>query len=111
MPQEEKLLDATGMDCARVILGLKKALIEINSGQILKVVATDPLAPRVLEGFTRQTRQILLKQTQNGTAFIILCAKDMISQTSQHIQKAIGRTAGNSIRGLIVYLQGNDCSG
>jgi tRNA 2-thiouridine synthesizing protein A len=75
MPQEEKLLDATGMDCARVILGLKKALIEINSGEILKVVATDPIAPKVLEGFTRQTRHVLLKQTQNGTAFIFFVQK------------------------------------
>ncbi|MBU2765690.1 sulfurtransferase TusA family protein [Acidithiobacillus ferrivorans] len=75
MPQEEKLFDAIGMDCARVILGLKKALIEINSGQILKVVATDPIAPKVLEGFARQTGHILLKQTQNGTAFTFFVQK------------------------------------
>jgi tRNA 2-thiouridine synthesizing protein A len=75
MPQEEKLFDATGMDCARVILGLKKALVEINSGQILKLVATDPSAPTALEGFTRQTRHILLKQTQNGTVFIFFVQK------------------------------------
>ena len=75
MPQEEKLLDASGMDCARVILGLKKALVEINSGQILKVVATDPIVPKALEGFARQTRHILLKQAQNGTAFIFFVQK------------------------------------
>jgi tRNA 2-thiouridine synthesizing protein A len=75
VPQEEKLLDASGMDCARVILGLKKALVEINSGQILKVVATDPIAPKALEVFARQTRHILLKQAQNGTAIIFFVQK------------------------------------
>jgi tRNA 2-thiouridine synthesizing protein A len=84
MPQEGKLLDASGMDCTRVILGLKKALAEIDSGQILKVVAADPIAPKALEGFARQTRHILLKQAQNSTAFIFLCKRHDLANVATY---------------------------
>ena len=47
MPQEDKLLDisgVSGLNGALIILRIKKALAEIDSGQILKVVATDPVS-------------------------------------------------------------------
>ncbi|CDQ12158.1 conserved protein of unknown function [Acidithiobacillus ferrivorans] len=78
MPQEDKLLDITGvsgLDGALIILRIKKALTEIDSGQILKVVATDPVSQMELEAFASETKNILLEQVQTGATFIFLLQK------------------------------------
>ncbi|HEX9432264.1 MAG TPA: sulfurtransferase TusA family protein, partial [Burkholderiales bacterium] len=38
----DKELDARGLNCPLPILRTKKALAELQSGQVLKVLATDP---------------------------------------------------------------------
>lgn len=37
-------VDATGLHCPLPLLRLKKALPEIESGQVIKMIATDPAA-------------------------------------------------------------------
>ncbi|MGJ0491361.1 sulfurtransferase TusA family protein [Methylobacter sp.] len=37
-------LDASGLNCPLPLLRLKKALMEMSSGDIVKVIATDPAA-------------------------------------------------------------------
>jgi tRNA 2-thiouridine synthesizing protein A len=37
-------VDASGLQCPLPLLRLKKALLTLNSGQIVKVIATDPAA-------------------------------------------------------------------
>ena len=38
----DKELDARGLNCPLPILRAKKALAEMTSGQVLRIVATDP---------------------------------------------------------------------
>jgi tRNA 2-thiouridine synthesizing protein A len=38
----DKELDARGLNCPLPILRTKKALTDLRSGQVLKVLATDP---------------------------------------------------------------------
>ena len=43
----------------------------MTSGQVLKVLATDPGAPRDFEAFARQTGNELLAQQTEGERFLI----------------------------------------
>jgi len=53
--QIDKEIDTSGLNCPLPILRAKKALSEMQSGQVLKVIATDPGAWRDFEAFARQT--------------------------------------------------------
>lgn len=57
-------VDARGLNCPLPILRAKKALAEMESGQVLRVVATDPGATRDFEAFARQTGNSLLAHTE-----------------------------------------------
>jgi tRNA 2-thiouridine synthesizing protein A len=68
--QAQKEIDTRGLNCPLPILKAKKALSEINSGQVLKVVATDPGSVRDFQAFARQTGHELLEQTTVGDEFV-----------------------------------------
>lgn len=54
-------VDASGLNCPLPLLRLKKALLEINSGQVVKVIATDPAAHLDFGVYTDQTGHQMLK--------------------------------------------------
>ena len=68
--QTDKELDARGLNCPLPILKAKKALSEMNSGQTLKVVATDAGSVRDFVAFAKQTGNELLEQTTEGKDYI-----------------------------------------
>jgi tRNA 2-thiouridine synthesizing protein A len=53
--QVHKEVDARGLNCPLPILRAKKALADMQSGQILKVLATDPGSQRDFAAFSKQT--------------------------------------------------------
>ena len=53
--QFDKELDARGLNCPLPILRTKKALTDMLSGQVLKVLATDPGSVKDFQAFSRQT--------------------------------------------------------
>ena len=57
-----KELDARGLTCPLPILKAKKALSDMHSGEVLKVLATDPGSLRDFQAFARQTGNDLLDQ-------------------------------------------------
>ncbi|PXW94551.1 TusA-related sulfurtransferase [Sphaerotilus hippei] len=57
-----KELDARGLHCPLPILKAKKALADMDSGQLLKVLATDPGSMRDFQAFCRQTGNELVEQ-------------------------------------------------
>lgn len=65
-----KELDTRGLNCPLPILKAKKALAEMNSGQTLKVTATDPGSVRDFQAFARQTGNELLDQQVFGDEYI-----------------------------------------
>ena len=67
-----KDLDARGLNCPLPILKAKKALAELESGQVLRIVATDPGSVRDFQAFAKQTGNALLSHVQNGTEFTFL---------------------------------------
>jgi TusA-related sulfurtransferase len=67
-PQRE--LDTRGLNCPLPILKAKKALAEMSSGQMLKVIATDPGSMRDFQAFARQTGNELVEQSNVADEFI-----------------------------------------
>ena len=65
-----KEIDTRGLNCPLPILRAKKALTELRSGQLLKVVATDPGSSRDFQAFARQTGNELVEQQAVGAEFI-----------------------------------------
>ena len=57
-------VDARGLNCPLPILKAKKALAELGSGQVLKVVATDPGSLRDFQAFARQTGNPMVGQSE-----------------------------------------------
>lgn len=65
-------LDTSGLNCPLPILKAKKALTGMQSGQTLKVIATDPGAWRDFEAFARQTGNELVSQEKTETNFVFV---------------------------------------
>lgn len=66
----DKEIDTSGLNCPLPILKAKKALSELESGQVLKVIATDGGSLRDFQAFAKQTGNELLEQQTVGMAFI-----------------------------------------
>lgn len=68
----QKEVDARGLNCPLPILKAKKALAEMGSGDVLKVIATDPGSMRDFQAFARQTGNELVEQSSVGGEFVHL---------------------------------------
>lgn len=65
-------LDTRGLNCPLPILKAKKALAALQSGDVLKVLSTDPGSVRDFQAFARQTGNELVEQTSSGGDFVHL---------------------------------------
>ncbi len=65
-----KEIDTRGLNCPLPILKAKKALADMASGQLLRVVATDSGSMRDFQAFARQTGNELVEQQQVGDEYI-----------------------------------------
>jgi tRNA 2-thiouridine synthesizing protein A len=71
----DKELDARGLNCPLPILRTKKALTDLASGQILKIIATDPGAVRDFQAFSKQTGNTLLASDTLDDTFVFFMKK------------------------------------
>ena len=67
MIEVNKELDTRGLNCPLPILKAKKALTDMVSGELLRVVSTDAGSVRDFQAFARQTGNELLEQTTVGS--------------------------------------------
>ena len=65
-------LDARQLACPLPILRAKKALSQMQSGQVIRIVATDRGAPKDFEEFCRQTGNVLLSSVEQGGEYVFL---------------------------------------
>jgi tRNA 2-thiouridine synthesizing protein A len=63
-------IDTSGLTCPLPILRAKRALSDMSSGQVLKVLATDPASVRDFQAFARQTGNELVEQQSQQVAGI-----------------------------------------
>lgn len=68
--QFDKELDARGLNCPLPILRAKKALTDMTSGQVLKILATDPGSVKDFQAFAKQTGNELLSSETASDEFI-----------------------------------------
>jgi tRNA 2-thiouridine synthesizing protein A len=70
-----KELDARGLNCPLPILKTKKALGELTTGQVLKVVSTDAGSVKDMEAFAKQTGNELLASEPQGKEYVFFLKK------------------------------------
>jgi len=73
--QFDKELDARGLNCPLPILRTKKSLNDMLSGQVLRVIATDPGAVKDFQAFSRQTGNELLSSETVSNEFVFFMKK------------------------------------
>ncbi|SCX73236.1 sulfurtransferase TusA family protein [Variovorax sp. EL159] len=66
----DREIDTRGLNCPLPILKAKKSLNDMASGQLLKVVSTDPGSVRDFQAFARQTGNELMAQETVGSDFV-----------------------------------------
>ena len=66
----QKEIDTRGLNCPLPILKAKKALSELQAGEVLKVLATDPGSLRDFQAFARHTGNELIEQITVGDEFV-----------------------------------------
>ena len=62
-------LDTRGLNCPLPILRAKKALTDMQSGQVLRILATDPGSVKDFQAFSKQTGNELLSQAEVNREF------------------------------------------
>ncbi len=75
MANFDQELDASGLNCPLPILRAKKALADMQSGQVLHIIATDPGAIKDFEAFAKQTGNELMESKEEGGKFYFLMKK------------------------------------
>jgi tRNA 2-thiouridine synthesizing protein A len=70
--QADREVDARGLNCPLPILRTKKALNDMVSGQVLRILATDPAAVRDFQAFAKQTGHELLQHVESDGVFTFL---------------------------------------
>ncbi|CAB1368598.1 sulfurtransferase TusA family protein [Denitratisoma oestradiolicum] len=68
----DRELDARGLSCPLPILRTKKTLAEMQSGQVLRILATDAGAVKDFHAFARQTGNELLASEEKEGEFVFL---------------------------------------
>jgi len=71
----DKELDARGLNCPLPILRAKKALTDMTTGQVLRIVATDPGSVKDFEAFSKQTGNQLLSHSTTEKEFTFFMQK------------------------------------
>jgi tRNA 2-thiouridine synthesizing protein A len=71
----KKELDARGLNCPLPILRTKKALADMQSGDVLKVLATDPGALKDFQSFSKQTGHELVSHSEENREFTFFMRK------------------------------------
>ena len=73
--QIDKEIDTRGLNCPLPILKAKKALTDMTTGQVLRIIATDPGSVKDFEAFAKQTGNPLLSQAATANEFTFFLRK------------------------------------
>ena len=71
----DKEFDASGLACPMPIVKTKKSLTDMASGQVLRVVATDPGSVCDMQAFAEQTGNALLASTTENSKYVFFLRK------------------------------------
>ena len=68
-------LDCRGLNCPLPILKTKKAIDNLNTGEVLKMIATDPGSTNDMNAWSRRTGHELVSNEQDGDDYIFFVRK------------------------------------
>ncbi|MDH3871130.1 MAG: sulfurtransferase TusA family protein [Gammaproteobacteria bacterium] len=68
-------LDARGLNCPLPILKTRKAINQINSGEIVEVTSSDPGSVKDMVSFCEQTGNHLVSSNEADNGFVFLIEK------------------------------------
>ncbi len=71
----DQVLDCSGLSCPMPILKTKKAVDSLQSGQVLKMIATDPGSTSDMQAWTEKTGHKLVGSETEGDKFIFYIEK------------------------------------
>ena len=71
----DKEFDASGMSCPLPVVKTKKALADMESGQVLKMISTDCGSVKDIQAFADQTVHTLLASTEEGGKYVFYIKK------------------------------------
>ena len=75
MTDFDRELDASGLNCPLPILRAKKSLADMETGQVLHIIATDPGSKKDFEAFAKQTGNVLLESSEEDGKFRYMMRK------------------------------------
>nr|VFK42179.1 MAG: tRNA 2-thiouridine synthesizing protein A [Candidatus Kentron sp. SD]VFK48043.1 MAG: tRNA 2-thiouridine synthesizing protein A [Candidatus Kentron sp. SD]VFK80647.1 MAG: tRNA 2-thiouridine synthesizing protein A [Candidatus Kentron sp. SD] len=75
MASFDQELDASGLNCPLPILRAKKTLNGMESGKVLRIIATDPGSVKDFDAFSKQTGNALLESGEEGGKYVFLISK------------------------------------
>ena len=75
MSETDQELDARGLNCPLPILRAKKTLNGMSSGELLKIIATDPGSVKDFQAFATQTGNELMSSSEENGEFHFLLKK------------------------------------
>ncbi|MFL7812050.1 MAG: sulfurtransferase TusA family protein [Anaerolineales bacterium] len=71
----DQVLDASGLSCPMPIIKTKKAMDELQSGQVLKMISTDPGSVPDVTAFSKKTGHELLGHEEDGGSYTFYIKK------------------------------------
>ncbi len=75
MADYNREIDASGLNCPLPILRARKTLVDMERGQILKIISTDAGSVKDFEAFSKQTNNPILSSAEEGEKFIFYMQK------------------------------------
>jgi len=70
-----QVLDTSGLNCPLPILKTKKALKQMEAGQILEVISTDAGSVKDIQAFCNQTGNKLIKINEDDNKYVFMVEK------------------------------------
>ncbi|GIP60975.1 sulfurtransferase TusA family protein [Paenibacillus sp. FSL W8-0186] len=74
--ESNKKVDTTGLMCPMPIVKAKKALDELNPGEIMEVISTDKGSLNDFQAWVKQTNHELLKHSEKDGVYTFLVKKN-----------------------------------
>lgn len=69
-PEHEAELDARGLFCPEPVMLLHNRILDVSTGGVLKVVATDPSTTRDIPRFCQFLNHELIAQGEDGDEYV-----------------------------------------
>lgn len=71
----KETLDARGLNCPLPILRTKKKITQLDQGDVLEVISTDPGSIKDIQSFCTQTGHELMSSTQSQQDYVFMIRK------------------------------------